>query len=330
MGCDYWVAANGSDTAAGTEAAPFATFQRGYDALCPAPSGASGKVPCAATGPNWSVCFKSGTYMFSASMWIKSTRGGTASNQLKFMAAPNATTRPIMNFSMQPRLSGSASPSSADRGIKINADYVLVKGFEVTRANDNGIHIQGANDVVENCVVHDNDDTGIQIGTDVIGSSGMNNIVRNCDSYRNYDAATQGENADGYGMKESSGTGNRFEGCRAWENADDGYDFYAWIGTVTLVNSWAYRSAKGPSGADSDGNGFKLGGDSMGGNHQLMNCSAWDNKARGFTNNSGSNSSCSGCTSCANATSDTGVSGITTSGCPTSRTGARNMDGTIP
>jgi hypothetical protein len=35
--------------------------------------------------------------------------------------------------------------------------------------------------------------------------------------------------------------------------------------------------------------------------------------------------------SCANGTSgDQGVSGITTSGCPTTRTGARNIDGTIP
>ena len=119
--------------------------------------------------------------------------------------------------------------------MKINADYVLVKGFEVRNANDNGIHIQGANNVVENCVVHDNDDTGIQIGTDVVGSSGMNNTVRNCDSYHNYDAVNGGENADGFGMKESSGTGNQFIGCRAWENADDGYDFYAWIGPVTLT-----------------------------------------------------------------------------------------------
>ena len=129
-----------------------------------------------------------------------------------------------------------------------------------------------------------------------------------------------GENADGFGMKEASGTGNKFIGCRAWENADDGYDFYAWIGTVKLENCWAYRSARNASftGSDSDGNGFKLGGDNMGGNHTLTNCSAWDNKARGFTNNSGSNSSCSGCTSCANGTSgDQGVSGITTSGCPT-------------
>ena len=333
MGCDYWVAANGSDTAAGSEAAPFATFQKGYDALCPPPSGASGKVACAATGPNWTVCFKSGTYKFSASMWIKSTRGGTSSHMLTFRAAPNATTRPIMDFSGEPRLAAGASPSSADRGIKINADYVLVKGFEVTKANDNGIHIQGMNDTVESCVAHDNDDTGIQIGTDVIGSSGMNNTIKNCDSYHNYDAVNGGENADGYGMKESSGTGNQFVGCRSWENADDGYDFYAWTSPVMLTDCWALRNAKNTtfSGPNSDGNGFKLGGDSMGGNHKLSNCSSWDNKKTGYTNNSGAASSCTGCTSCTNGQADQMVSGISSGGCPTTRgMTTRNIDGTIP
>ena len=31
----------------------------------------------------------------------------------------------------------------------------------------------------------------------MIGSSGMNNMIINCDSYDNYDAANGGENADG-------------------------------------------------------------------------------------------------------------------------------------
>jgi len=266
-------------------------------------------------------------------MWIKSTRGGTSSKQLKFIAAPNATTRPILDFTGQPRLAKGADPTSADRGVKINADYVLVKGFEVRKANDNGIHIQGMNDTVENCVVHDNDDTGIQIGTDVVGSSGMNITIRNCDSYHNYDAVNGGENADGFGAKESSGTNNLFVGCRAWENADDGYDFFAWVSPVMLTDSWALRNARNSSytGSNSDGNGFKLGGDSMGGNHRLSNCSSWDNKKTGYTNNSGAASSCSGCTSCNNGQADQMVSGISSGNCPTARgMTARNIDGTIP
>ena len=111
MGCDYWVATNGSDTAAGSEAAPFATFQKGYDTLCPAAVGRVGQGGLHRHRPELDASASSqGRTMFSASMWIKSTRGGTSSNQLKFMAAPNATTRPILDFSMQPRLSAGANP----------------------------------------------------------------------------------------------------------------------------------------------------------------------------------------------------------------------------
>ena len=169
----------------------------------------------------------------NASLYIRSTRGGTQAKTLKIWAAPNATTRPILDFATQPRLAANVDPENVDRGIKVNSDWTHVRGFEVMHANDNGIHIQGANNIVENCVVHDNDDTGIQIGVNTSaasGVSGINNTVKDCDSYHNFDEASGGENADGFGMKEASGTGNRFIGCRAWENADDGYDFYAWIG----------------------------------------------------------------------------------------------------
>ena len=250
MGCDYWVAPNGSDTAVGSEAAPFATFDKAYNTMCPAGTGASGTVPCSGTSPNWTICFKSGTYAMSSSLYIRSTRSGTQAKMLKIYAAPNATTRPILDFASQPRLPAGEDPENTDRGIKVNADWTHVKGFEVMHANDNGIHIQGANSIVENCVVHDNDDTGIQIGVNTsapAGTSGINNTVKDCDSYHNFDAANGGENADGFGMKEASGTGNKFIGCRAWENADDGYDFYAWIGTVRLENCWAYRSARNAS-----------------------------------------------------------------------------------
>jgi hypothetical protein len=273
----------------------------------------------------------------SQSLYIRSTRSGTQAHMLKIWAAPNASTRPILDFASQPRLPEGEDPENTDRGIKVNSDWTHVKGFEVMHANDNGIHIQGANNIVENCVVHDNDDTGVQIGVNTSapsGTSGINNTVKNCDSYRNYDKASGGENADGFGMKEAVGAGNKFIGCRAWENADDGYDFYAWLSPVTLTDCWALRNAMNSSttGPDSDGNGFKLGGDDMGGNHVLMNCSAFNNKARGYTNNSGANSSCTGCTSCSNGTGDQGVSGVSSGGCPTTARGMapRNMDGTIP
>ena len=69
----------------------------------------------------------------------------------------------------------------------------------------------------------------------------------------------------------------------------------------------------------------------MGGNHKLTNCSSWDNKKTGYTNNSGAASSCTGCTSCTNGQADQMVSGISSGKCPTARgMTARKMHGTIP
>ena len=60
------------------------------------------------------------------------------------------------------------------------------------------------------------------LGSDL--SLGARNKVINCDSYRNFDAVTDGENADGFAAKDRVGPGNEFRGCRSWQNADDGWD----------------------------------------------------------------------------------------------------------
>lgn len=46
------------------------------------------------------------------------------------------------------------------------------------------------------------------------------------DSYRNRDPRKNGESADGFAVKEGSGTGNVLRGARLWDNVDDGLDFW--------------------------------------------------------------------------------------------------------
>ena len=89
-----------------------------------------------------------------------------------------------------------------------------------------------------------------------------NNLVLNCDSYENLDQPTNGENADGFAAKLRIGPGNVFRGCRAWNNADDGWDFFASDDVVAIDNCWAFLNGKVVSGSNTagDGNGFKLGG----------------------------------------------------------------------
>ena len=145
-------------------------------------------------------------------------------------------------------------------------------------------------------VIHGCEDTGLQItasSSDATNDAkAANNLVLNCDSYENLDQPTNGENADGFAAKLRIGPGNVFRGCRAWNNADDGWDFFASDDVVTIDNCWAFLNGKVVSGSNTagDGNGFKLGGAPSGAGeggavHIVKNSYAFDNRACGFVRN---------------------------------------------
>ncbi|HYH01898.1 MAG TPA: right-handed parallel beta-helix repeat-containing protein, partial [Bacillota bacterium] len=92
-------------------------------------------------------------------------------------------------------------------------------------------------------------------------------------------------------------------------NVDDGWDLYAKtdtgaIGPVTLEYCIAYQNGQtsnGGSTTESDGNGFKLGGDTIAVDHIVTGCIAFKNKKHGFTYNSNPGSiKVTHCTSWAN------------------------------
>jgi len=89
--------------------------------------------------------------------------------------------------------------------------------------------------------------------------SGRSAPLRLLDAVRVLDLSggSSGENADGYGAKENTGAGNVFRGCRSWDNADDGWDFYGWSSPITVDNCWAINQTATIHGSNSDGNGFK-------------------------------------------------------------------------
>ena len=193
--------------------------------------------------------------------------------------------------------------NSSNRGIQINNNYWTVSDLEVFGSGDNGIYIGGSYNVVENCVTHDCGDSGIQLGRanstlETIDRWPSYNLIKNCTSYDNHDPL--GEDSDGFACKLTTGVGNAFEGCIAYNNVDDGWDLYTKgdsgsIGPVTLRNCIAFnngvtsgRHTNGkPYGTpNSDGNGFKLGGETISVPHQVYNCIAFNNLASGFTDNS--------------------------------------------
>ena len=187
--------------------------------------------------------------------------------------------------------------NSSNRGVSLNSDYWTIQDFEVFGAGDNGIYIGGNHNEVRHMDVHDCFDTGIQLGRkqsidNTIESWPSYNSIINCTSHDNHDPS--GEDSDGFACKLTTGVGNLFDGCIAYNNVDDGWDLYTKgdsgpIGPVTLRNCVAFNNgitSAGVGTANSDGNGFKLGGETIAVPHVVDNCIAFNNLATGFTDNS--------------------------------------------
>ncbi len=198
------------------------------------------------SSPGDSLFLLDGVYYLSDKIGINKT--GNATKRIFIGAYPGAN--PILDFRNEPY-------GSSYAGISINAaaNYLHLKGFTVRYAGDNGIINQGNYCILEQLKTYGNCDTGIQ------HKSGGGNIIRNCDSYDNFDymtgtdaAADFGGNADGFADKQyttGSAGPNHYIGCRAWGNSDDGWDFYQRVntGSPTILDSCiCYQN--GPSSYD--------------------------------------------------------------------------------
>lgn len=151
----------------------------------------------------------------------------------------------------------------------IHANWLHLKNFDIvgtqvtitghTQSEAISIRRGNSHNVIENVAIHD----GMAIGVYI--TKGSDNLVLNCDAYRNYDSVSEGGrggNVDGFGCHvRRQDTGNVFRGCRAWCNSDDGYDLINCFAPVTFDHCWAmfsgYRDED--SKTPGDGNGFKAG-----------------------------------------------------------------------
>lgn len=242
--------------------------------------------------PGRAIYLRAGTYTSAAQITIARDNSGQADQRKQLRAYMDE--RPVLDFSSQPY--GSASNP---RGLQIDGSYWHVLGLTVRGSADNGIYVAGSHNIVENCVTHDNRDTGLQIGRS--GSSveradwPADNLILHCESYDNYDAPPGGgENADGFAAKLTVGSGNVFRGCVAHHNIDDGWDLYTKtdtgaIGEVTIDQCIAHHNGTlttGESNASGDRNGFKLGGEKIAVAHVVTRSIAFANGKNGFTWNS--------------------------------------------
>jgi hypothetical protein len=192
---------------------------------------------------------RGGTYSFDDTIGLE--RDGNTTDAITLSKYPGDSERPLFDFSAM-------SESASNRGLELKGDYWHIYGIDVKKAGDNGIYITGSHNTVEFSTFSECADTGVQLA-----KGAAYNLIKNVDSYYNADSSL--ENADGFAAKLDVGTGNRFYGCRAWNNLDDGFDGYLRGSddvTTTYEKTWAIRNGylKDGSLGEGDGNGFKTGG----------------------------------------------------------------------
>lgn len=297
------VTTTGNDDNAGTADAPLLTIHKAVEMVHPGDT----------------IWVHAGTYVISER--IKIPEKATSEERRCYLWAwPGDEGKVIIDGSGMHHTTESAFKMG--RCIYVNhlANYWHFKGLVLCNAEDNGMKVEGSYNIIEQCVFHDNNDTGLQIGmykdfsieeTKSLPISGQpqfnpgytycrGNKVINCDSYNNYDSRSyngsdDGGDADGFACKLFPGPGTEFHGCRAWTNSDDNWDLYMVYHPVVIDSCWAYHAGYLPNGGEGkNGNGFKLGGggssggaafDQSVGAHVVTNCVAFNNLHKGFDQN---------------------------------------------
>ncbi len=281
---EWFVAPAGNDRAPGTQGQPFASVRR---------------AQAAATAGD-SVVLRGGTYRMEESMIARRDRiwafvilldkSGSPGKPIRYRAADGE--KPVFDFS-QVKPDGMRVHAFQVSGSYLHLEGIAVTGVQVTATG----HTQsvcfsntGSHNRYERLAMHD----GMAIGYYL--TRGKDNLVLNCDAWNNHDPVSgdrRGGNVDGFGAHPQQGdTGNVFRGCRAWFNADDGFDCIAAGESVRYENCWAFYNGFSPDFKSlADGNGFKAGG--YGSTpakrlprtiprHTVVRCLAVGNKSNGF------------------------------------------------
>jgi len=270
---EYFVSTDGNDSADGTFDAPFQTLQKALSVV----------------KPGERVYLRGGSYPVGVTISVSGTED-----------------EPITIESFQEEKVVFVGPYGEDKiydtdrnlfddSLVVLGNWLILKDFEVKNAAQ-GMYVGGgaSHNRFENLSLHDNYWGGL-----ILTDGAAYNTVINCDAYRNYDANTHGQHADGFDIRGRStdtipyvGEGNRFVACRSWENADDGYDCWEAGNAIVFIDCLAYDNGNNIWDDDDfqgDGNGFKLGIHNRDGyprdRHEVIGCKAWKNAGWGFDSN---------------------------------------------
>ena len=146
--------------------------------------------------------------------------------------------------------------------IKNTCTYLHIKNLTLRYSGKNNLINYGSYNLFENLDIYGSADTGCQM------KEGGNNVIKNVDSHDNFDYETMsgsqanfGGNADGFADKQFTGAGNHYIGCRAWNNSDDGWDFFQRVSTSNTVIEQSVCFQNGPLYYDMSQNPRALGVD---------------------------------------------------------------------
>lgn len=148
-----------------------------------------------------------------------SNKNGTNGNNIVISSYPGE--RAILDF---------RQTAYSTRGLQVRntCSYLHVKDLTLRYSGKNNLYNEGSYCTFENLDIYGSADTGCQM------KYGGGNLIIHVDSHDNFDYqhkndngdADFGGNADGFADKQHSGASNHYIGCRAWNNSDDGWDFF--------------------------------------------------------------------------------------------------------
>ncbi|MDD3079553.1 MAG: DUF4990 domain-containing protein [Paludibacter sp.] len=279
-----YVSISGNDSNSGAVNAPFASIMRAQQNVHPGDT----------------VFIRGGNYKLTNEnisnvrrIWAvvnDITKGGRPGAMIHYFAYPGE--KPVFDMSeVRPE-------NKRVIAFNVTASWIHIKGLEIigTQVTQTGhtqsecFHNDGSHNIYETLSMHDGQAIGFYL------RSGSDNLILNCDAYRNYDYTSEngkGGNADGFGCHpQPGGTGNVFRGCRAWFNSDDGYDCIRAAEAVAFENCWSFYNGYSTDFKKlADGNGFKAGGWGLEKDHRVPDsmpmhtvrfCLAVGNRANGF------------------------------------------------
>ncbi len=283
-GASYYVATNGNNSNPGTLSQPFGTWQYAFSKL------KAGDILYVRGGTYTGLLGSYGSNYFGVRMEDVS---GSSGSHITVTAYNGEV--PILDGSSLTSVNGS------NIGIILyNCHYWDFTGLTFTNFTQHSVNSYSCPGWVESdcsyithtlCSVHEcGDGFSLWNSKDYI-------YYTNCDSYQNADhmndSGGEGGLANGFSSGLVKGEHVFYQGCRAWQNSDDGWDCFnssGGSGYIQYINCWAFENGA-YGGVTGDGDGFKLGitvSSADGGFQRILtNCVSANNLEFGYDQNDG-------------------------------------------